>query len=144
MDNFLIIIIIACAILWWDSRKRAKEIKQSWYNISVKENTPIEIPVQKTPDTPKMTQQELMEILAAWKQIVPTQTDDELIADLVDEVLTEMPSNEIEIADAKSALKALGYKNGDINKAVDEITNTMGGNMKSGEIVISALRILSA
>lgn len=142
MDNFLIFIIIACAILWWDSRKRAKEIKQSWENIGVQENTPIEMTFQKTPDTPKMTQEELIEILAAWKQIVPTQTDDELIADLVDEVLTEMPSNEI--ADAKSALKALGYKNRDIKKAVGEITNTMGGNMKSGEIVTSALRILNA
>ena len=97
------------------------------------------------PKAPAMTAEELMGILNYWQgKIEPKQTDDELIKELVDNVLNEMPSEEIEIADAKSALKALGYKNGDINKAVGAIPNTKGGNMKSGEIVTSALRILNA
>lgn len=137
MDNFLIFILIACAILWWDSRKRNKATSKAWEDIGIEKNTPLWISTDNNiPETPKMSPEELMEILNSWQKM--KQTDEELITDLVDEVLTEMPS--AEIADAKSALKALGYKDKDIKKAMGEIT----GNMKSGEIVTSALRILNA
>lgn len=139
MDNFLIFLIIACVILWWDRRKRNKAMSKAWENIGIKENTYLEFPTQKIPETPKMSPEELMEILNSWQGILsPEQTDDELIHNLVNDVLKEMPSEEMN--DAKSALKALGYKDKDIKKAVSEMT----GNMKSGEIVTSALRILNA
>ncbi len=140
MDNFLIFIIIACVIVWWDSKKRKKARSKIWKDVGLDEPVKKDSIVYKFPprqeiiDTPKMdVQEELKDFLAVLKQVMDKQANDEL---------TKMPSKEI--IDAKSALKALGYKNGDINKAVDEITNTKGSNMKSGEIVISALRILSA
>ena len=143
MDNFLIFIIIACAILWWDSRKRNKATSKAWEDIGVKENTHLEFSTKRMPETTAMSPEELMEILNSWKETIPQkQTDDELIRKLVNDVLKEIPSEEME--DAKSALKSLGYKNKDIKKATNEIMNTMGNNMKSGEIVISALRILTA
>lgn len=140
MDNFLIIILIVCAILWWDSRKRNNATSKAWEDIGVAKNTPLYTsPGKEISETPAMSPEELMEILNSWQGITtPKQTDDEVIQELVNDVLKEISPKEI--ADAKSALKVLGYKDKDIKNVVSRMT----GNMKSGEIVTSALRILNA
>lgn len=152
MDNFLILLIIACAILWWDSKRRKKATRKAWKDIGadeyVEKDTIYKFPqlgprVREIPKSPALTAEELMKILNSWQGIITQkQTDEEIIADLVNKVLTEIPS--AEIADAKSALKALGYKDIDIKKAMGEITGTIKSDMKSGKIVTSALRILNA
>ncbi len=136
MDNFLIFILIACAILWWDSKKRNKAIEQIWDDVGIKEGMYVTVTVERT-----MTEEDYRTTLY---ELLDDQDDtpEKLVHELVNDILKVMPAEEM--TDAKSALKSLGYKNTDIKKAVDEVLNNMGTNMKSGEIVTSALRILNA
>ena len=93
-------------------------------------------------------EQALSEILSGY-----TITMNPSVREVVDKVViklktpkktTKLNTTSNEMNDAKSALKSLGYKDVEIKKVTNEIVNTMGSTMKSGEIITAALRILNA
>lgn len=146
MDNFLIFLLIAIAIVWWDSSRRNKRIKKAKEDIGIYHGEytyePIEMPVKNKYDfSPEKYESIFEELMEEFKDI--STQEESTIEGTVDEILKEMTSTE-DINNAKKALKKLGYKNGEIAKAVKQITVDKSVSLTSSEIVTFALVLLNA
>lgn len=138
MDTFLILLFICVGIVYWDSKRRNKNISKTWENAFKNQTAKPIVEIDET---------EMLKVInEALKnnEIELSEEDDIALAESIDEIMeVEKEVPDFSADDARGALKKLGYKKAEIKKAITIVLSQADGGLTSSDIVTKALQILN-
>ena len=138
MDTFLILLFICVGIVYWDSKRRNKNIWKTWENVFANQSAKKE----ETPDVTEML--EVINNAIENNEIELSEEDDIALAESIDEIMeVEKEVPDFSADDARGALKKLGYKKAEIKKAITIVLSQADGGLTSSDIVTKALQLLN-